>query len=463
MAPELRVVAEGFSWLLLLLDMAFVELTLFAAIGFVLGGIDELAVDIIWIAQRFIRRRGVVPPTLWAQAGPPPPQLRYAVMVPAWNESAVIGRMIDTNLAAYRGSDVVLFIGCYPNDPATIGEVSRRAGERVKLVIGPRPGKSTKADCLNNIWHAVQSERAHFDAIILHDAEDIASPHETSVFDRVIARHPVVQLPVVPSRLKHSRWISGHYCDEFAEAHGKTMIVREAIGAGLPLAGVGCAIRIDTLQSLSDRHGGRPFDEDSLTEDYELGLRLSQDEARPVFIRVRVGEKRELVATHADFPADLESAVRQKTRWAVGIGLAGWDRLGWGRGWAENWMRLRDRRGLMSAIVMTAGYSVLVLGTVLIFARVGFGHQPPTLAPELTGLLLMNALFLLWRLCVRAYFVYRTYGLIEALLSIPRTVIGNVIAILSARRSVTAYARMLRTGKISWDKTEHSFSGYPFR
>jgi adsorption protein B len=36
--------------------------------------------------------------------------------------------------------------------------------------------------------------------------------------------------------------ISGHYCDEFAEAHGKFMPVRQKLGASLPLAGVGCAI-----------------------------------------------------------------------------------------------------------------------------------------------------------------------------------------------------------------------------
>lgn len=48
-----------------------------------------------------------------------------------------------------------------------------------------------------------------------------------------------VQLPVIPVRTNGSRWISGQYCYEFAEAHGKTMVVREAIGAALPIgAGV---------------------------------------------------------------------------------------------------------------------------------------------------------------------------------------------------------------------------------
>jgi len=35
---------------------------------------------------------------------------------------------------------------------------------------------------------------------------------------------------------------SKDYCDEFAEAHIKELVVREAVGAAIPLAGVGCAI-----------------------------------------------------------------------------------------------------------------------------------------------------------------------------------------------------------------------------
>ena len=41
-----------------------------------------------------------------------------------------------------------------------------------------------------------------------------------------------------------------------AEAHGKELVVREAIGAGLPSAGVGCAIARDALAALAEQDGG---------------------------------------------------------------------------------------------------------------------------------------------------------------------------------------------------------------
>src|SRR3546814_10397441 len=66
-----------------------------------------------------------------------------------------------------------------------------------------------------------------------------------------------------------------------------------------------------------------------------------------------------LVATRAYFPDRLDHVVRQKTRWVHGIALQGWDRTGWSLRPAEFWMRLRDRRGPLTALVLLAGYSLL--------------------------------------------------------------------------------------------------------
>ena len=113
-------------------------------------------------------------------------------------------------------------------------------------------------------------------AVVLHDAEDVVHSGELRVFNTLVERFALVQLPVLPLVDQASRWISGHYNDEFAEAHGKTIVVREALGAGIPSAGVGSAFSRDMLGAIADSRGGVPFDEDSLTEDYELGLRVNE-------------------------------------------------------------------------------------------------------------------------------------------------------------------------------------------
>ena len=88
---------------------------------------------------------------------------------------------------------------------------------------------------------------------MLHDAEDLVHPLELRLFDRLVERAALVQLPVLPLPDPRSRWISGHYADEFAESHIKELVVREAVGAAIPLAGVGCAIERGALDRLAAR------------------------------------------------------------------------------------------------------------------------------------------------------------------------------------------------------------------
>src|SRR3546814_6455753 len=101
----------------------------------------------------------------------------------------------------------------------------------------------------------------------------------------------------------------------------------------------------------SDLRSGLPFDPGCLTEDYELGLRIGAHGGRGVFIRMR-DDAGDLVCTREYFPATLTAAVRQKARWMTGIALAGWDRLGWQGSLAERWMRFRDRRGPLAAVIL---------------------------------------------------------------------------------------------------------------
>ncbi|MHA6718971.1 glycosyl transferase family protein [Sphingomonas sp. RS6] len=448
------------------IDAAAREATLFAAIFFVIGGIDDLLVDFIYTIRRvgalFTRPK----PDERTEEGPPVP---LAVFIAAWDESAVIGQMLRTALSRFDYEDYRLYVGTYPNDRATIDAVAAVAEQdaRVRLVIGPRPGPTTKADCLNALWRALKRDEAErgapFAAVILHDAEDIVHPLELRVYARFLRQHAAVQIPVLPLRHPSSRFISGHYLDEFAEAHSKVLLVRQALGAAMPLAGVGCAIRRDLLERIAEQRGGIPFDETSLTEDYELGLTLRALGGGCVLARVPERPGGPPVAVRAYFPGTLTAAVRQKARWMTGIALAGWDRTGWSR-WSDmgdHWMRMRDRRATLAMPVLAIAYGALVLwGCSFVL------HQlAGTFAPEphpLVGTLLWGNLMLVgWRLIVRAAFVGRAYGVREALWSIPRVFVANYVALLAARRALTLYFGILAGGPPRWEKTAHQFPDAP--
>ena len=444
------------------IDVVTRELLLFAGAGLLIGGLDDLLVDLLYLVRRIGFRDAA--PLCCDNLPPPTVSGRMIVFIPAWDEAEVIGAMLTTALARFDHADYRLYVGLYPNDPATIGaaaDVAERDA-RVRLVIGGRNGPTTKADCLNSLWRALEHDRDveafAVKAIVLHDAEDVVHPAELSVFDSLIEGRAVVQLPVLPLVVPGSRLVSGHYADEFSESHRKQLVVRTWIGAGMPLAGTGCAIAPAMLAEIAARRGGDPFDSTSLTEDYELGLRIAELGGEGLFARVTDTDG-EIVAVRAFFPADLVASVRQKARWMTGIALVGWDRTGWGRPMAlgDHWWRLRDRRGPLAMLVLAAAYLGLFADALAIVLHAVENVARPPIDAGLRWLFLANGLLLWWRLAVRMRFTGRTYGVREAFWSLPRFIVGNFVALAAAPRAMIRYLLILRGQPVMWDKTRHVF------
>jgi adsorption protein B len=456
------VYLAGFTageWLLLVQH----ELLLFASLFFFLGLIDELAIDVLWL---WLKLRGRIStrelPAEYEHLTPLAPlKGQAAVLIPTWQEANVIGATIGHALKVWQQESWTLYVGCYRNDPATVGAVLEAAAgdPRVRLVVHDAAGPTTKADCLNRLYDAMREDEGRFGQsvrmVLLQDAEDMVDPAALGLLDAAMDHADFAQLPVLPEAQAGSRWIGSHYCEEFAEAHGKGMVVRDALGTGLPSAGVGCAIaRVQLTRLAGERGDDVPFDPESLTEDYQLGLAIGRMGGRMRFLRVRRPDG-SLVATRACFPDRIEAAVRQKTRWLHGIAFQGWERLGWSRSPAESWMRLRDRRGPFAALVLAIAYVLVVLSGVSFV--LGSLDRAPALAvsPLLWWLLALNFAGLVWRAIFRFAFTAREYGMIEGLRAILRIPVANVIAIMAGRRAFAAYLGTLGGRRPSWDKTEH--------
>jgi adsorption protein B len=442
-----------------LLGFVMHEALLFAACGFLLLGASDLAVDVIWIAKTLKRRVGnrIICADVLPAASEPG---LIAVFVPAWDEGEVIGDMLRMTLARFGAGDYLVFVGAYPNDRATIAAVRTVIDPRLRLTVGPLPGPTTKADCLNRLWEALLEEEQRMGrrakAVVLHDAEDVVHPAELMLFDRLIEQHDLVQLPVLPL-VEQTTFVSKSYADEFAESHGKELVVRQALGASIPSAGVGCAFAREALAMIAAENGGLPFEADSLTEDYELGLKLHARGAKSVFVRLRSSRRGAIVATKEYFPGTLKEAVAQKSRWMVGIALAGWDRLGWSGGWAEHWMRLRDRQSVLAAVLISAAYLSLILMGILQTRALITGVPLQPVGEPLRSLLEVNLAIFAWRLAMRCAFVTRAYGWREGLASVPRIFVSNLIAMWAAQRAIYRYLTLRRTGETTWDKTAHRF------
>ncbi len=462
-------------------------LFIFVSLVFLACGLDDLFMDVCYGALTFYRRWFVLPkhPLPTEQELQDKPEQPIAILLPAWDESAVIRPMLQRLLKTLNYSNYQVFVGTYPNDEATHREVDevRETSDKVQRICTPDDGPTCKADCLNWIYQGIRryekQNGVRFEIFVMQDCEDVIHTLAYKMFNHLIPHNDMVQLPVLSLQRKWHEFTGGHYLDEFAQLHYKDLVVRELLDHSIPAAGVGCAFSRRAFETAAASNHNELFNIDSLTEDYDFGFRmkaLGMKQAFAKFCVVREVDRphwltgkahkvkvRDYVAIREYFPSSFWPAVRQKGRWVVGITLQGWKSLRWRGQFSTKYMLYRDRRALVTNFCNVLAY-VVVLGVVALWVVNSLVPEslryPPVIEQDtwLWNLTLGNAALLAWRVFQRAYFVQRLYGWAQALWSIPRMVWGNFINFAATGRAIRLYLRFLRTGKlIAWDKTTHIF------
>lgn len=468
----------------ILYGLKYLAITL-ALLMFLLG-LDDLFIDLVYWGRKLIRRWRIYEKfkpadeeRLFAT-----PEKPLAIMVPAWNEVGVVGEMARLAASTIDYENYQIFVGTYPNDAQTQADVDTVCQHypNVHKVVCARPGPTSKADCLNNIIDAIlrfQNEaRIEFAGFILHDAEDVISPMELRLYNYLLPKKDLIQIPVYPYAPQWQGFTAGHYVDEFAENHGKDVIVREALTGQVPSAGVGTCFSRRAISALLEDGDGIAFDVQSLTEDYDIGFRLKQKGMKCIFARYSVsnpklaldyewvpGMNREfaqVICVREHFPRDWQHAVRQKSRWIVGIVFQGTTNLGWSRKGLLNYFLWRDRRGLIAYLLsfMVNLLLLVLLSMWLITVLSPDAWRFQSILDDstlLTTLLWLNGLMLLNRLFQRAWFVTRFYGLVQGLLSAPRMMWSNFVNFFANLRALRQVLQMGDSRRVAWDKTTHEF------
>ena len=473
---------DFFAYVLFALKYVAIALAL---LMFILG-LDDLFIDLVYWGRRLIRRWRIYEKferadeeRLYAI-----PEKPLAIMVPAWNEVGVVGEMARLAASTIDYENYQIFVGTYPNDGETQADVDAVCQHypNVHKVVCARPGPTSKADCLNNIIDAIlrfeNEAKIQFAGFILHDAEDVISPMELRLYNYLLPNKDLIQIPVYPYAPEWKGFTAGHYVDEFAENHGKDVIVREALTGQVPSAGVGTCFSRKAISALLEDGDGIAFDVQSLTEDYDIGFRLKQKGMKCIFARYSVsnpklaleqpwvfGMNREfsqVICVREHFPRDLQHAIRQKSRWIVGIVFQGTKNLGWSRKGLLNYFLWRDRRGLiayMLSFLVNLLLAVLMVMWLVTVISPESWRYPSILSDSslLPVLLWLNGFMLLNRLFQRGWFVTRYYGLGEGLLSAPRMMWSNFVNFFANLRALKQVMEMGDSRRVAWDKTTHEF------
>jgi len=461
-------------------------LALALAVVILVSGLDDLYIDLVYWTRRiwraltvYSRHKRFDPSTLRQMDEKP-----LAIMVPAWQEHGVIGHMAELAASTLDYENYHIFVGTYPNDAQTQLEVEQVQARfpNVHKVVCVRPGPTSKADCLNNVLDAIfqfeQRAGLKFEGFILHDSEDVISPSELRVFNFLVGRKDLIQVPVYPLPRKWHEFTGGHYLDEFAEMHGKDVVVREALAGQVPSAGVGTCFSRRAVEVLLHEGDGVAFDIQSLTEDYDIGFRLKARGLSEIFARIpadvpldkpmtplqfgRSNRTASTVAVREYFPDSFSTAVRQKSRWIIGIVYQGYRTHRWTSSGVMNYFLWRDRKGIItnfaSFLAMMLAAQLMLIWTYSVVVPDSYKFMSIFEGdPLLAWLLFVNLALMSNRIVQRIIFVTSYYGIGEGLLSVPRLLWGNIINFMANWRAVK---QVLATGdsrRVAWDKTSHEF------
>lgn len=437
--------------------------------------IDDLAIDMIALLKK-LKPQALHPEELREMRRAP--QKNIAVVVANWREADVIERMLRGNLEAIEYARVWFFVGVYPNDLETrdAARIVERNDPRVVVIENHRPGPTTKGQMLNVVFREIllAEERlgVRYDLFLIHDSEDVLHPQSLLLLNQAADHADFIQIPVFSFPRSPDLWTASTYVDEFAEIHTKDLLVRDALGAAIPSAGVGTAISRRVILRLLNDLNGRILHEDSLTEDYVLGMTVKALGYRSRFVAREIppspsernDSHRNLIATKEFFPASWTRSVRQKSRWIHGIVFQSPGLCPPPLSLIDRLFRLRDRKGPLSSLIGLLGMILFVISGILLLVptpgtipfREALNH------PWVVTLFVFNLFAGLVRLVQRFRAVRWTQDSTSAWWSLLRVPWGNIINFAAFLRALLHLAETrIGGGPPAWIKTTHELpSGF---
>jgi len=453
--------------------------TILVLLGYIFASFDDFIFDLIYIFRyKKLKPRTIVPSSIESDEAK-----HLAIMIPAYGEAGVVGPMIKSTLelSSYPNSRVTFFVGVYPNDTATVEEVYALSKEHpnVHCVVNSKAGPTNKSQNLNEVIKYIklheQQVAKRFSAIAVHDAEDVIHPYTFKLYNTLLNKHAVVQLPVFALFPKVNFWqrlITGTYIDEFAEHHLHHVPIREHLGMFVPSAGTGFAIRRDVVDRMTEQ--GPLFNEQSLTEDYEMALRMWQLGIKVHFHVQQVQRidekgkiKKDFIAVREYFPSDIPAAIKQKGRWTYGITMQAPKFIDWKKlNFKEKFTLLRDQKGKFTNLIHLIAYPLFFYAVASTFLPI------PSNVNRLVTILGFTVLGItLERLAMRFHSVGTIYGFREAMMAtffLPlfpiRWVLANYINMMATFRAwrihfwPNGFSKSKTPAKKGaapkWDKTE---------
>jgi glycosyltransferase XagB len=235
------------------------------------------------------------------------PKTKFTVVLPARHEEAVIADTIRSIWASnYPHRLMEIIVVCHSDDEGTIAE-ARQAIKQLRVTRSIRVETFDEPPINKPHGLNVALQRSKHTVVTIFDAEDDVHPDVFNIVNTIMLDEGVgiVQSGVQLMNYR-DRWFTIHNCLEYFFWFKSRLHFHASVGM-IPLGGNTVFMRRDLIEKV----GG--WDEECLTEDADIGLRMSL-----------LGEPIRVVydaryVTREETPDSIASLVRQRTRWNQGF------------------------------------------------------------------------------------------------------------------------------------------------
>lgn len=224
---------------------------------------------------------------------------RFAILVPARNEEAVIGNLIDS-LEAQNYPKELYTIYVIPNNCIDrTEEVARNHGA---MVIRCDEVTKTKGDVLNYAFRRLQ--KYAIDAYIVFDADNVVHPDFLKHMNNCLESGYEVAQGYRDAKNPSDNWLSGSYALFYLFQNVFFNRARMSLNGSASINGTGFMIK----KSLIDTFG---FETYTLTEDVEFTGQCALRGQKIAFVEEAI--------TYDEYPTFFHASWKQRKRWSAGI------------------------------------------------------------------------------------------------------------------------------------------------
>ena len=207
----------------------------------------------------------------------------YTVLVPLFREANMVPQLMSAlSELDYPRDKLEIFMICEAVDPATIQEVSKRAGGVFHLIIVPPGAPQTKPRALN---FAMQRARGKF--VTIYDAEDIPHPQQLKTAIKAFKADDslgALQAPLDYANYE-TNWLTRQFGLEYAALFHVWVPFLSVMGLPFPLGGTSNHMRRSALDAIEG------WDSHNVTEDADLSFRLAAQNWQIGYIRLPTQEE----------------------------------------------------------------------------------------------------------------------------------------------------------------------------